>query len=522
MREIMAALFSSWGLGALAVLASCATPDPNAGSRDTSGNSIRLASAGLPAPVEEGPSRHAQASLINGDFSIVEAGVPVGWRVKDPGISLIVRNGVAYLAPAGVRPNQRARLVQSIDARPWRGKLIRLSARVHVLRPGDHVGLRINVDRPQGLRGFNDIMEEVPLVAGDWRAVSLVGVVEEDATMIEVGASLRGLVEIEIDDFRLEELTDQSTPLGPAARAYLDRALTIVRTLHMDGPDRDWSAIEARAYRQAAGAATARDTYPAIRGVLSAMGDNHSFLEPPHPPQPPPASNSMPADRPLPGYALLDGRYGYFSLPGLNMLGPADRTFGRAYVQRLRTGVRSLDGMPLCGWIIDLRQNSGGNMWPMLNGLTPLLGTPPFGSFVGGSAGEKEHWVLDRGLVTSEGRDMRELGLDVRGFRLRQSAAPLAVLIGPSTASSGEAVAIAFAGRAATRSFGQRSAGYTSANLTTDLSDGAVLGIPASWEADRSGREYRSALTPDEPVPEGEELKAARNWLGGHCVARPH
>jgi hypothetical protein len=297
MREIMAALFSSWGLGALAVLASCATPDPNAGSRDTSGNSIRLASAGLPAPVEEGPSRHAQASLINGDFSIVEAGVPVGWRVKDPGISLIVRNGVAYLAPAGVRPNQRARLVQSIDARPWRGKLIRLSARVHVLRPGDHVGLRINVDRPQGLRGFNDIMEEVPLVAGDWRAVSLVGVVEEDATMIEVGASLRGLVEIEIDDFRLEELTDQSTPLSPAARAYLDRALTIVRTLHMDAP----TATGPRSSRAPIGMRLVQPPPGTLTRPSAACcpqwGTITAFLLPPNPTQPRTASAAVPTDR---------------------------------------------------------------------------------------------------------------------------------------------------------------------------------------------------------------------------------
>jgi hypothetical protein len=478
---------------------------------------LALASASLPATAQIEPSPPTQASLINGDFSMVQAGAPIGWRVKDPGISLTVRDGVAYLAPDGVRPNQRARLVQRIDAPPWRGKLIRLSARVRVLRAGDHVGLRINVDRAQGLRGFNDIMEEAPLAAGDWRQVSLVGVVESDATAIEVGASLMGLIEIEIDDVRLEEFTDQSIPLSPAARAYLDRAITIIRTHHMDAASRDWAAIEARAYRHAAGAATARDTYPAIRGVLSAMGDNHSFLHLPDPT----TSDAMPTDRPLPAYSLLDGRYGYVSLPALNMLGPADRPFGRAYMQRLREGVRSLDGMPLCGWIIDLRQNSGGNMWPMLNGLTPLLGNPPFGSFIGGSARGRERWVLDRGLVTIEGRNMRDNGLNAGGFRLRQSTAPLAVLIGQNTASAGEAVAIAFAGRAATRSFGRGSAGYTSANLPTDLSDGAILAVASSWSADRTGREYRAALTPDEGVPEGEELKAARNWLDAQCAARP-
>lgn len=508
MRKIVAASTSACGLALLLLLSSCAMPPRGSGP-------VRMS----PAAPHVALPQHQLGSLVNGDFSDVEAGVPRDWRVKDPGISLSARDGVAYLAPAGIRPNQRARLVQLVDAQPWRGKLVRLSARVRVLRAGDHVGLRINVDRPEGLRGFNDIMEEVPLIAGDWRKVSVVGVVESDATVIEVGASLSGLAEIEIDDIRFEEFNDYSKQLSLEARNYLGRALKIIRTQHINAPNGDWAAIEARAYRHGAGASVPRDTYPAIRGVLSAMGDNHSFLLPPRRSQAPAATAAVPPTRPLPSYSLMDGCFGYVSVPPLIMLGAADRSFGWTYLQRLREGVRTLDRTPLCGWIIDLRENSGGNMWPMLNGLTPLLGTPPFGSFVS-PAGKKDRWVIDRGLVTVEGDDLRDLGLTSGGFRPRQFAAPVAILLGPNTASSGEAVAIAFAGRPSTRSFGRQSAGYTTANLTTDLSDGAILGVASSWEADRLGREYRHSITPDETVAEGDEMKVAALWLDDGCADR--
>ena len=464
----------------------------------------------------------------NGDFARVEGGVPTGWIVNrraggDPGVTLAATpEGAARLTPTSAPADQWTRLVQRIDAAPWRGNVVRLSARLRVLDPGQHVGLRLNVERPEGLQGYYDDMRDAPLKTGGWRDVSLTGLVDDDATAIEIGLLIGGRAD-EIDDVSLERLPPSNAPIAAAARAYLDDAIGFVREKHMDSAARNWPALIARAYGRAGGAATPRDTHLAIRGLLSAMGDNHSALQPAAPPAPAPASGT-PADAapkgPLPTYALLDGRFGLVSLPALSMIGPADRPHGQAYVDRLRAGVAALDRHKLCGWIIDLRGNSGGNMWPMVNGLTPLLGKPPFGAFVA-PGGEKERWTLGQGgLVTTEGRDMRELGLNMPRFAARQAAIPLAVLIGPGTASSGEAVAIAFAGRPLARGFGRRSGGYTSANVVKTLSDGAVLAVPNSWEADRTGREYRAAIVPDELIEDGSEMKAASRWLSAQCERR--
>ena len=42
-----------------------------------------------------------------------------------------------------------------------------------------------------------------------------------------------------------------------------------------------WSAVEPRVRAYAAGSETSADVYPAIRYLLSELGDHHSFLSPP-------------------------------------------------------------------------------------------------------------------------------------------------------------------------------------------------------------------------------------------------
>lgn len=41
-----------------------------------------------------------------------------------------------------------------------------------------------------------------------------------------------------------------------------------------------------------------------------------------------------------------------------------------------------LDAPDLVGWIVDLRGNGGGNMWPMIAGVGPVLGEGTAGAFV--------------------------------------------------------------------------------------------------------------------------------------------
>ncbi|QAY77262.1 S41 family peptidase [Sphingosinicella sp. BN140058] len=176
-----------------------------------------------------------------------------------------------------------------------------------------------------------------------------------------------------------------------------------------------------------------------------------------------------------------------------------------------------MDAAPLCGWLVDLRDNGGGNMWPMLKGLDPLLGTAPFGHFVL-SANATMPWVRAFGNIFPS---KETFDAAPPAFKLAHADAPLAILFGPNTASSGEMTAIALLGRARVRTFGAPTAGFTTANETSPLGDGAVLVITTMTVRDRTGKNYAGPIVPDDRVALADAEAAAKTWLRSQCRARP-
>jgi carboxyl-terminal processing protease len=305
---------------------------------------------------------------------------------------------------------------------------------------------------------------------------------------------------------------------APAAKAYLDQALELIRVHHRKVAKSDWQTISANAQSEIANAKVPQETYPAIRRVLAALNEPHSFLIEP---SAVPAQNNVQHQKrqdtgpqPLaPEWKIEGGRFGILTLPELNTLGDLEGKTGMAYTSAVRSGLTTMDKKPICGWIVDLRQNSGGNMWPMLWGLDPLLGPSPFGTFLAMDS-RKENWVRAQGQIFPTSENLQETP---PGFQVKHSDAPIAVLVGPNTASSGEMVAIAFIGRKDVRHFGNPTAGLTSGNTTHPLSDGAYLLLTGTGVADRFGREYSGPIVPDEQTEDEKTMFAAKNWLKTKC-----
>lgn len=180
----------------------------------------------------------------------------------------------------------------------------------------------------------------------------------------------------------------------------------------------------------------------------------------------------------------------------------------------LQTRIREQDDGDRCGWVVDLRSNTGGNMWPMLLGMGPLLGDAQTADQVGMFvlADKRQPWAYREGAVWLDGKAV--VGSRNTQYALRHPGAPVAVLFGPRTASSGEASVLAFRGRAASRSFGQPSAGYSTANTPQRLPDGSLLLLTGSVIADRNGVGDGNRLQPDVIVAEGQDATtAAQAWL---------
>lgn len=306
------------------------------------------------------------------------------------------------------------------------------------------------------------------------------------------------------------------TDAGPAepeasmslvARVYLEEALDVMESSSVRRHEIDWTVFREETFADATGARTTSDTYPAIMEALERLGDGHSFFREP-------VSTAPPAEGEPPAAALLDG-VGYLDVPAFSG-GGAD---GDSLAARYHGLIEGVDTLPstTCRWIVDVRGNTGGNMWPMIAGVGPILGEGTVGAFVDPDSVHAS-WAYEGGEARL---DDVVINAASPAYALSIPGTQVAVLTDGLTASSGEAVAVAFRARGDVRFFGEATWGLSTANAPFLLGDGAVIFLTVSTMADRSGTVYGGELLPDEPVV-GEKtgdpgtdaaLRAALEWL---------
>jgi hypothetical protein len=340
---------------------------------------------------------------------------------------------------------------------------------------------------------------------------------------------------------RAQSETADATKTNPVA--YLNRALNEMQARALRRGTVDWPRLRAEALARAAHAETTVDTYDAIRFALASLGDHHSSLHPTPPLETielqrkaqhasgeetkgPAATPSSPfTGRYEPEGRLATFGKKTFAIVVVTKCFPEnDRQF-IAHETRLQGIVADLDRSHPAGWVVDLRGNVGGNMWPMLAGIGPVLGE---GDHLGEFFNTDGHavWRYRDGIasvIADHGKEDRYP--PVAGVPYKLAGNPrAAVLIDSWTGSSGEATAIAFRGRPKTRFFGAHTQGASTANEVFALSDGAAMWLTIGVDADRTGRQYIDGFDPDEAirgsdkvVPDGEDpvLQGALRWLSG-------
>ncbi|MGB3547184.1 MAG: S41 family peptidase, partial [Saprospiraceae bacterium] len=212
----------------------------------------------------------------------------------------------------------------------------------------------------------------------------------------------------------------------------------------------------------------------------------------------------------------IDEHIAYLTMPAVNSGNHAAMV---RFADSLHHLIQRLDTKETTAWIVDLRQNMGGNCWPMLTGVGPVLGEGVCGYFMDRDGRNASPWNYEAG-VSYEGGDtvMQVSGLP---YELHHADPQIAVLTGPSTASSGEVVTVAFRAQPSTRSFGQPTAGYSTANTNIMMPDGGMLLLTISIYGDRDKNPYGAEVIPD-VVVEGvttetvdPTLEAALQWLRG-------
>ena len=442
------------------------------------------------------------------------------WRAVGDGPIIDIDDAIKFAGKQSVRILRKdgksfGGIGQSIDALPWRGKIVQLTAMLRFESKGSgSVGLWLRADGSRIDPGaFTSTYNLPPPGDGAWTTRTAILVVPDDANALVFGAANISNGAMWADEFSIAELPiDGGTLALPAVQQYLQEAIGKIRGVALNAPKVDWPKQERVAKFLAKDATSFAQTYGAIDYLLKSLRDNHSHLIPPF------AAKQLAENKRTDDFGLRSeriGPLGYVALSGYSGSAPSRVA---AYIDELRGRIYRLNEPAVCGWIVDLRANGGGNMWPMVTGLAPLLGEGENGAFI--SPKEKTVWGINPGGEPFVG-STKSPGTTQTKF-IENGNAYVAVLTGPRTASSGEAIAVAFRGKQHVRSFGEPTRGLSTANTTVSLSDGALMAITTSVYADRTGATYGSKIVPDEIVAttadvaspaEDPVVIAASKWL---------
>ena len=204
---------------------------------------------------------------------------------------------------------------------------------------------------------------------------------------------------------------------------------------------------------------------------------------------------------------ILQNQYGYLRVPGMIY-----QQQDSLNAHTLNNKINQLENeYAVQGWIIDLRMNGGGTMYPMLSGLSALLGNQIVGSFIEPNSNLKQNWKIEKGDVWVDTFQVTNYHLSsIKNLSLK----PVVVLISSYTASSGEVVAIAFKNRPNTTFIGEPTSAYTTTVSWHVLKNNMVFQLTESWYADRKDNIYfGTPVVPDIKWNEGNNFENLENDL---------
>lgn len=434
---------------------------------------------------------------------------PAGWKVSGAGYEIaldsLALEGKRSLRLIRARPGGFAGASQTVSTVGLNATRVRLSGYVRTVDvTGGAAGFAMLVwgsgPRPIYVESITDA------ALPQWTRYDLELPVPSGATRVEFGAQFTGSGTAWFDAVSLEMVND--TAVSDTVRAYVAHALDLMEKNSLRRDSIDWQAFRAEAWQLVRGTRRVAALHPVLESLVTRLGDHHSHFVRPR------KAATIGSTPKMPSGSLVAERIGYLHVPEF---GVADSKQLKAYADTLNRLLRELDRHGVCGWIVDLRNNSGGNMWPMIAGLGPLSGSGTLGWFVRAD-GKRDAWGYKDGA--SRHRGAARVNVSGAAHKLRIPNPPVAIITNGRTASSGEVVAVAFRGRPRTRSFGTPTTGQSTGNETFELADGAKLVITTTVLADRTGKQYGGPIIPEvvlpasnAAAPSDSTATAAREWL---------
>ena len=270
---------------------------------------------------------------------------------------------------------------------------------------------------------------------------------------------------------------------GNADKAYVRKAVKLMdrQGLFAQGPE--WDA--ARAEALSAAPQSPDEAKDVVRAALKVAGGKHSFIKTAED-----VVEDATSEWTMPDVRFEEDGIAVITLPRFS----GNRDEGIKYALTV------IEGLPdtLPGAVIDLRDNTGGDMYPMISAIHRFL---PDDDLLRFRSRKRTMWI--------------QLPFILQGTGVSQAAAidcPVALLTNGMTASSGEATLLTFRGLDKARTFGAPTAGYASANSPFPMPDGSQLILTTGCDVARTGEVFcDDPIAPD--VLTDTPLEDALAWL---------
>lgn len=277
---------------------------------------------------------------------------------------------------------------------------------------------------------------------------------------------------------------NQSTPEG-----YVRHCVRLLdsQALYADTPE--WQQTKKDVLAEAKQFSGMDETHEAVSRAAAVAGGKHSRLAAP-------VSDTTTYREDVPQTRILEGEIAHIVLPAHSGVKVSDSLYTHTVLDFL------LANPDVKGVVLDLRDNTGGNMYPMIAAVSPLL---PDGIILRFKS-RKRTTPITLEYVMGNAR------LNPGGMDKFPSSTPVAILTNEWTASSGEATLLCFRGLDNVRTFGLPTAGYASANIPYPLVDGYQLVVTTSCDVARTGEVFCD--DPIEPDVRSEApLEDAVRWI---------
>lgn len=283
---------------------------------------------------------------------------------------------------------------------------------------------------------------------------------------------------------------------------FLTETINLLKEKSIHKNEIDWNKFEKDLFIKAQHAKKLEDVYPTISYAVKKLNDNHSYFKAIS------ETEQESKDESLPTFSdeITPNDIGYIRIPFCI----GSENDNKNYITSIRTKIQHQSQKKLKGWIVDLRSNFGGNMWPMLLALEPLIGNGTFGYFIDAN-GNSEAWKIIKGKAYIDNQLIMETNINFSN-QLQENQF-IAILTDSETASSGEAVTVAFKGQENSKSFGQPTFGVSTGCVSHLLSDGSSINLAESIFSDRNKTKYGNKIVPDFVVEKDKTLQAGIEWI---------